>query len=84
MTSTLSTNTYDGAMRHVIKTKMAQHVLSLQAMAARAHTRADYLGHCLGGRRPITPTILTKIANALDTTAAQLHREALAELRDEE
>lgn len=82
--TTINISSYDGTMRRIIKEKMAQHVLSLAKMATRAHTRADYLGHCLGGRRPITPEILTKIATALDTTAAQLHRETLAALRKEE
>lgn len=74
----LDISTYQGALRRVVRDRAKRGAIALSTLAWGADMHPSYLSHCLSGKRPLSVEILNRLAGALDTTTAQLHKEARA------
>ncbi len=74
----MSTNTYQGALRQVIRERIGRTGLSCRRVSKLSGFHPDYLTHVLRGIRPVTFLILTLVGKVLGTTKSQICKEAKA------
>ena len=72
---------YEVAIRRAIKDRIRYSTLTVAEVSKLIGLHKDYLSHVMGHRRNLSLRILTKLAEAFDTTTEQLTREANALMR---
>lgn len=72
----LTMNTYQGALRRIIKQQMELGGMRKDELSKAAGFHKDYLNHVLSGRRDVTVKVMNAISPFLCMSTAEMHKQA--------